>query len=154
MEIEAPIAAPVETDSGAPLDSRRMRVLIVDDHPANRDLLRIMLQAADCDTAEACDGREAVNAASAEAFDLILMDVRMPVMDGLAATRAIRALADPASRTPILAVTAEAMPEDAARCLSAGMDGHLAKPVTQAKLYAAIDETLSAAASRLDARAA
>jgi len=154
VEIEAPIAAPVETDSGAPLDSRRMRVLIVDDHPANRDLLRIMLQAADCDTAEACDGREAVNAASAEAFDLILMDVRMPVMDGLAATRAIRALADPASRTPILAVTAEAMPEDAARCLSAGMDGHLAKPVTQAKLYAAIDETLSAAASRLDARAA
>lgn len=154
LEIEAPIVVPVETESAAPLDSRRMKVLIVDDHPANRDLLRIMLQAADCDTAEACDGREAVNAASAEAFDLILMDVRMPVMDGLAATRAIRALADPASQTPILAVTAEAMPEDAARCLSAGMDGHLAKPVTQAKLYAAIDETLSAAASRLDAQAA
>ncbi|WP_258522564.1 response regulator [Brevundimonas vesicularis] len=154
LEIEAPVVVPVETESGAPLDSRRMKVLIVDDHPANRDLLRIMLQAADCDTAEACDGREAVNAASAEAFDLILMDVRMPVMDGLAATRAIRALADPASQTPILAVTAEAMPEDAARCLSAGMDGHLAKPVTQAKLYAAIDETLSAAASRLDAQAA
>ncbi|QSF54495.1 response regulator [Brevundimonas fontaquae] len=154
LEIEAPVVVPVETESGAPLDSRRMKVLIVDDHPANRDLLRIMLQAADCDTAEACDGREAVNAASAEAFDLILMDVRMPVMDGLAATRAIRALADPASQTPILAVTAEAMPEDAARCLSAGMDGHLAKPVTQAKLYAAIDETLSAATSRLDAQAA
>ena len=71
---------------------RVREILIVDDHPANRDLLRIMLQAADCDTAEACDGQEAVNAASAEAFDLILMDVRMPVMDGLAATRAIRAL--------------------------------------------------------------
>uniref|UniRef100_UPI002896B9B9 response regulator n=3 Tax=Brevundimonas TaxID=41275 RepID=UPI002896B9B9 len=154
LQLEAPIVVPVETESGAPLDSRRMKVLIVDDHPANRDLLRIMLQAADCDTAEACDGREAVNAVSAEAFDLILMDVRMPVMDGLAATRAIRALADPASQTPILAVTAEAMPEDAARCLSAGMDGHLAKPVTQAKLYAAIDETLSAAATRLDAQAA
>ncbi|WP_269220136.1 response regulator [Brevundimonas vesicularis] len=154
LEIEAPIVVPVETESAAPLDSRRMKVLIVDDHPANRDLLRIMLQAADCDTAEACDGREAVNAASAEAFDLILMDVRMPVMDGLAASRAIRALADPASQTPILAVTAEAMPEDAARCLSSGMDGHLAKPVTQAKLYAAIDETLSAAASRPDAQAA
>lgn len=154
LEIEAPVVVPVETESGAPLDSRRMKVLIVDDHPANRDLLRIMLQAADCDTAEACDGREAVNAASAEAFDLILMDVRMPVMDGLAATRAIRALAEPASQTPILAVTAEAMPEDAARCLAAGMDGHLAKPVTQAKLYTAIDETLSAAASRPDAQAA
>ena len=97
------------------------------------------------------DGQEAVNAASAEAFDLILMDVRMPVIDGLAATRAIRALADPASQTPILAVTAEAMPEDAARCRSAGMDGHLAKPVTQAKLYAAVDLALSVAAARMDA---
>lgn len=151
LEIEAPVAPKVETEGGVPLESRRMRVLIVDDHPANRDLLRIMLQAADCDTSEACDGQEAVCAASTGAFDLVLMDVRMPVMDGLAATRAIRALAPPAGETPILAVTAEAMPEDAARCLAAGMDGHLAKPVTQAKLYAAIDVALSAAAGRMDA---
>jgi CheY-like chemotaxis protein len=75
----------------------------------------------------------------------------MPVMDGLTASRAIRALSAPASETPILAVTAEAMPEDAARCLAAGMDGHLAKPVTQAKLYAAVDLVLSAAAARMDA---
>ncbi len=154
LTVPAEAVEAATSDAGSRLDSRRMRVLVVDDHPANRNLLRIMLQAADCDIAEACDGREALNAVSSEAFDLILMDVRMPVMDGLAASRAIRALADPASQTPILAVTAEAMPEDAARCLAAGMDGHLAKPVTQAKLYAAIDETLSAAASRLDAQAA
>ena len=69
-------------------------------------------------------------------------------MDGLAATRAIRALDAPVCDLPILAVTAEAMPEDAARCLAAGMDGHLAKPVTQARLYAAVTEVLDAAAER------
>ena len=125
-----------------------MRVLIVDDHPANRDLLRIMLQAADCETTEARDGQEALDAVAAGAFDLVLMDVRMPVMDGLAATRAIRALDAPVCDLPILAVTAEAMPEDAARCLAAGMDGHLAKPVTQARLYAAVTEVLDATAER------
>jgi signal transduction histidine kinase/CheY-like chemotaxis protein len=151
LEIEAPTVLQGETDEGVPLESRRMRVLIVDDHPANRDLLRIMLQAADCETSEACDGQEAVDAVAVGAFDLVLMDVRMPVMDGLTATRTIRTLSAPARETPILAVTAEAMPEDAARCFAAGMDGHLAKPVTQAKLYAAVDVALSAAAARMDA---
>lgn len=129
-------------------DGRRMRVLIVDDHPANRDLLRIMLQAADCETSEAADGQQALDAVALGSFDLILMDVRMPVMDGLAAARAIRAMNMPARDLPILAVTAEAMPEDAARCLAAGMDGHLAKPVTQAKLYAAVNAVLDATAQR------
>lgn len=126
----------------------RLHVLIVDDHPANRDLLRIMLQAADCETTEAADGRQALDAVGAGRFDLVLMDVRMPVMDGLDATRAIRALEGAARDLPILAVTAEAMPEDAARCIAAGMDGHLAKPVTQARLYAAMDDVLQARALR------
>ena len=127
-----------------------MRVLIVDDHPSNRDLMRIMLHAADCETAEACDGREAVEAVRTGAFDLVLMDVRMPVMDGVAATRAIRALDGPAAEVAILAVTAEAMPEDVARCLTAGMDAHVAKPITQARLYAAMDQTMDAAEHRID----
>ena len=93
---------------------------------------------------------EAVEAVAAGAFDLVLMDVRMPVMDGIAATRAIRSLAGPAADVAVLAVTAEAMPEDAARCLAAGMDGHLAKPITQAALYAAIDAALAAASDRRD----
>lgn len=76
--------------------------------------------------------------AQSTAFDLILMDVRMPRMDGLAATQVIRALPEPFGRTPILAVIADAMPEDAARCIAAGMDGHVPKPITHASLFAAI----------------
>lgn len=95
-----------------------------------------------CDIFEAEDGAEAVDMAAATAFDLILMDVRMPRMDGLAATRAIRAQAGASSASPILAVTADAMPEDAARCLAAGMNGHLAKPITHASLFAAIDAVM------------
>jgi CheY-like chemotaxis protein len=112
---------------------------VVDDHPTNREVARLMLVPLGCEIFEAADGIEAVDLASAKAFDLILMDVRMPRMDGLAATRAIRALPGDQDRTPILAVTADAMPEDAARCLAAGMNGHLAKPITHASLFAAID---------------
>lgn len=148
VEIPAPATAAAPSTDTPPLEERRMQVLIVDDHPANRDLLRIMLQAADCVTAEACDGREAVDAVTAGVFDLVLMDVRMPVMDGVAATRAIRAMNSPGAATAILAVTAEAMPEDVARCLAAGMDAHVAKPITQARLYQAMNEALDAAAVR------
>ena len=138
-------AAPSEE---AGIDAAALRVLIVDDHPVNRDLLRVMLRAAGCDTLEAADGAEAVEAVSIHSVDLVLMDVRMPRMDGISATQAIRRLDAPARDVPILAVTADAMPEDAARCLAAGMDGHLAKPVTQARLYEAIDATLERATAR------
>ena len=130
------------------IETVALRVLIVDDHPVNRDLLRIMLQAAGCDTLEAADGVEAVEAVSTRPVDLVLMDVRMPRMDGISATQSIRRLDQPARDVPILAVTADAMPEDAARCLAAGMDAHLAKPITQARLYEAIDATLERAAAR------
>ena len=118
------------------------RVLIVDDHPTNREVARLMLTPLGCDIFEAVDGVEAVEMASTAPFDLILMDVRMPRMDGLAATQAIRALGGDLARTPILAVTADAMPEDAARCIAAGMDGHIAKPLTHASLFAAIDAVM------------
>ena len=144
---EEPVVAPEETD-------RALRVLIVDDHPVNREMMRLMLAAADCETVEAVDGLEAVERAREGAFDLILMDVRMPRLDGLAATRQIRALTSPAAGAPILAVTADAMPEDADRCLDAGMDGHLAKPITHVRLYAAIDQAMAAAAARMDRAAA
>lgn len=120
------------------------RVLIVDDHPTNREVARLMLAPLGCEIFEAVDGVEAVEMASTTPFDLILMDVRMPRMDGLTATRAIRALGGDFLHTPILAVTADAMPEDAARCLEAGMDGHVAKPLTHASLFAAIDAVMGA----------
>lgn len=152
VEIPAPAAASPQATATDDPPERRMRVLIVDDHPVNRDLLRIMMQAADCDVFEAADGREALDAVAARPLDLVLMDVRMPGMDGLAATRAIRALAAPARDIPVLAVTADAMPEDAARCLAAGMDGHLPKPVTQARLYEAVNAALEQAAVRQTAQ--
>jgi len=117
------------------------RVLVVDDHAANREVARLMLAAIGCEVSEACDGDEAIDRVASQAFDLILMDVRMPRMDGLAATRAIRASG---STVPILAVTADAMPEDAARCLAAGMDAHLAKPISHHALYAAMERLLGA----------
>ena len=118
------------------------RVLVVDDHAGNREVARLMLAPTGAEIVEACDGLEAVEMARTQAFDLILMDVRMPRMDGLAATRAIRCLGAPSSAVPILAVTADAMPEDAERCLAAGMNGHLAKPITHTALYAAIDRVI------------
>ena len=147
---------PVVEQEDAPSNDveRAMRVLIVDDHPVNREMMRLMLAAADCETVEANDGLEAVARAREGGFDLILMDVRMPHLDGLGATERIRALASPVAAAPILAVTADAMPEDAARCRNAGMDGHLAKPITHVRLYAAIDQAMQAAANRIERAAA
>ena len=136
---------PSEPDA-AVAEGRPPRVLVVDDHPTNREVARLMLMAAECEVVEAADGDEAIRAVEAQPFDLVLMDVRMPRVDGLAATRAIRAMSGPVSRTPILAVTADAMPEDAAKCLAAGMDGHLAKPISHATLYAAMERVLAATA--------
>ena len=138
-----PIEGPAATGESA---ARAPRVLDVDDHPSNREVARLMLTAAGCEVAEATDGDEAVDMARAGLFDLILMDVRMPRVDGLAATRMIRNLPGAVAHTPILAVTADAMPADAARCLAAGMNAHLAKPISHQALYAAMDRLLTAPA--------
>ncbi len=134
-------AAPVH-EAAAEDQGRPPRVLVVDDHPMNREVASLMLTAFGCEVAIACDGIEAVEAVSAQTFDLVLMDVRMPRMDGLEAARAIRALPGPAASTPIVAVTADAMPEDVARCHAAGMGGHLAKPVSRADLLATLNAVL------------
>jgi CheY-like chemotaxis protein len=96
---------------------------------------------------EACEGEPAVFAVRERDFDLVLMDVQMPAMDGLAATRAIRALAqDPApqlkrrSQVPIVALTAHAMRGDADRCLDAGMNRYLSKPIQADRLRACLGE--------------
>jgi len=154
--LSLPLAPVAVTQEAAPASEveRALRVLIVDDHPVNREMMRLMLAAADCETVEAADGVEAVEQAQSGDFDLILMDLRMPRLDGLAATERIRALDTPVAAAPILAVTADAMPEDAARCRNAGMDGHLAKPITHVRLYAAIDQAMQAAATRMERAAA
>ncbi|WP_241659514.1 PAS domain-containing hybrid sensor histidine kinase/response regulator [Sphingomonas glacialis] len=120
---------PSSTRHAAPL-----RVLIAEDHAVNRALITAMADAAGFIHQIAADGAEAVAMVQAAAvadvpFDLVLMDMQMPVVDGLTATRRIRALGFTAERLPIVALTANAYAEDKAACLAAGMQAHLAKPV-------------------------
>ena len=112
-----------------------LRLLVVDDNPVNRELLCALLESFDIDIDTANDGVEAVEAAARGPYDLILMDVQMPNMDGLTATQRIRAAQAPgARRVPIIALTANILPEQIARCLEAGMDDHLGKPINPARL--------------------
>lgn len=113
------------------------RVLVVDDHPVNRQVASMMLAAAGFDVETADDGAQALEAVRSRAFDVVFMDVHMPIMDGLTACRAIRALEGDRAGTPVVAVTAATLPDDVARCRAAGMNAHLAKPVEQDRLVAA-----------------
>ncbi len=130
--VAAELAAPTLPDPEQP-----PRVLVVDDHPVNRQVAMLMLDAAGFSVDTACNGAEAVEAVQARTYDAVFMDLHMPVMDGLAATRAIRGLQGASAQTPIIAMTAAAMPEDLARCDDAGMDGHIAKPIEHAALLEA-----------------
>jgi signal transduction histidine kinase/ActR/RegA family two-component response regulator len=138
----AAAAAPAPAASDDTDPARPARVLVVDDHPTNREVARRMLEAIGCEVALACDGAEAVEAVGCGGHDLVLMDVRMPHMDGLEATRLIRRNGGPQAATVIVAMTADAMPEDVARCLAAGMNAHLAKPVSIAGLAAVLERFL------------
>ena len=133
-ETEAPEAAP-EAPEGAAME---MRVLVADDAPANRELVSAILGGLGLTVDVVEDGAQAVEAARTGVYDLILMDVHMPVMDGLDATRAIRAGGGAASRTPIIALTANVQPEQAERCREAGMDAHVGKPIQIAELLRAM----------------
>lgn len=144
----------LETADQEDLGERAPRILVVDDHPMNREVARLFLDAFGCEVAEAEDGAAAVEAARVGGFDLILMDLRMPGVDGLAATRMIRALGGPVSRTPILAVTADVMREDVERCRAAGMNGHVPKPISQERLLGALSAALSGRDAFPDAAAA
>jgi two-component system, sensor histidine kinase and response regulator len=120
------------------------RVLLVEDNPINREIAVELLELVGLDVEVAGDGAHAVETMRARHFDMVLMDVQMPVMDGLTATREIR---QRGTRTPILALTANAFGEERAACLAAGMNDHVAKPVNPALLYDAILRWLPTAAS-------
>ncbi|MBR4692135.1 MAG: response regulator [Oscillospiraceae bacterium] len=139
----APAPAEPPAPEAAPAGRRALRVLLVDDNEINREIGEAMLSAEGFTVGLACDGAEAVEKAAGGGWDLILMDVQMPVMGGYEATAKIRALPDPASASvPVVALTANADPESAAEALAAGMDGHAAKPLDPAKLLALIDRLL------------
>ncbi|AYV49506.1 hybrid sensor histidine kinase/response regulator [Caulobacter flavus] len=137
-----PAQAPEPVEETGP-ERAAARVLLVDDHPMNRELGDALLTLAGCQVFTAEDGFQAVEAARTGTFDLILMDVHMPGMDGLAAARAIRALDGPMADAPILALSADVLPEQVARCRAAGMDGHVAKPIRRDELLAAVSRALS-----------
>jgi two-component system, sensor histidine kinase and response regulator len=133
-----------ERDSGQRTDDARddrlgLHVLVVDDHESNRKVAHRMLEQLGCRTSLAANGREAIEALERAMYDVVLMDVQMPVVDGLEATRLIRRGEAGTSRhLPILALTAHAMESDRRRCLEAGMDGYLAKPIKKRDLHQAL----------------
>jgi signal transduction histidine kinase/CheY-like chemotaxis protein/HPt (histidine-containing phosphotransfer) domain-containing protein len=139
------VAAPEQNDQlvcaalKARIDAfgRPLRVLIADDNPTNRLVAAQMLKDFDIQTDTACDGTEAVTATDRFNYDLILMDVRMPEMDGLQATRTIRARAE-SQTIPIIAFTANAFPEDVRTCREAGMNDFVVKPARKKAMVEAI----------------
>jgi CheY-like chemotaxis protein len=133
-------AAPVRT--AAPVAAvRRIKVLLAEDNPVNQRVAIGLLEKRGHHVTLAVNGREALDACAREPFDLVLMDVQMPDMGGLDATRAIRAREQKAGgRVRIVAMTAHAMNGDRERCLAAGMDGYLSKPIEPALLFSVVED--------------
>jgi signal transduction histidine kinase/ActR/RegA family two-component response regulator len=131
------IGAPEETGEAATL-----KVLAADDNETNRLVVRTLLGQLGLSVDVARDGYEAVEAASLAAYDVILMDVHMPELDGLAASRAIRSGGGPNVATPIIALTADALDSTIEACLAAGMNDHCDKPIVLAQLLAKIQKVL------------
>lgn len=137
---DAAVNSPTITSAprAAVAQSRRGRVLLVEDNPVNRLMAASLLRRNGVDYEEAADGRQAVEAAARHAYDLILMDMRMPVMDGLDAARRIRDSGGPCADAPILALTANAGEADRRACMAAGMNDFLSKPLDENALRDAL----------------
>ena len=133
---------PATTPNGPPGLSQAetpLRVLVAEDNPVNQMLAVAILTMMGHRAEVAGNGKEAVNAVKSLAYDVVLMDVQMPEMDGFEATAEIRALPEPQNRIPIIALTANAMQGEDKVCRSKGMDDYLAKPIDVAKLAQALE---------------
>jgi PAS domain S-box-containing protein len=147
--LELPLAqAAPPTEPSGPDPERPLRFLVADDHPTNRLVIETILEPFG-DVIAVADGRQALDAFAAATFDVVLMDLQMPVMDGLTAIAEIRAFEGRShrSRTPIVVVSASALPEHVEIARAAGADLHLAKPVQLHRLVAALDVVLAATPS-------
>lgn len=150
--VELPLTrakAPVQAERPADepeIEPRRMRVLAAEDNLTNQKVLQAVMEPLDADLTIVPDGREAVEAWRIGAFDLILMDIQMPVMDGIEAARTIREAeaAENRPRIPILALTANALVHQVEEYMAVGMDGHIAKPIELPRLYDAIERAFNA----------
>jgi PAS domain S-box-containing protein len=152
FRIPAPLASLAKAD-GARLADQRLdlvgvRVLVVDDNPANRELARLFLMAAGVEISEAADGEEAVQRACEQPYDLILMDVRMPRLDGPGAVRRIRSSQGPNVATPILAFTADADQDSIRRLLAMGFQNVVTKPLSPGVLINAVVQATASGQDR------
>jgi CheY-like chemotaxis protein len=141
--------APDEGPANAPVD-HPLRVLAADDNPTNRKVIALMLEAAGVEVTTVENGQEAVEAWRPGGFDVVLMDLRMPVTDGLSAIRQIRAeeAAQGRTRTPAIVLSANTSPDDLAASAAAGADGHIGKPIRVETLFAAMAAAMPAQAAQ------
>jgi len=147
---ESPAAAAPDRETFPPLltaAGQPPRVLAAEDVPTNQMILQMMLKRFGCRIDLVANGLEAVNSVTRGSYDLVLMDVAMPEMDGIEATRRIRAMPDARAATPVIGVTAFALPEEQRRFYEAGMDLVLNKPLQRAALYDALLSTLHSSAA-------
>ncbi|HEY5409694.1 MAG TPA: ATP-binding protein, partial [Caulobacteraceae bacterium] len=153
---QTPDDGPSKGAVDADLPALRARVLLAEDHPINRKVVELILQTAGADLTSVENGALALEAFRAGAFDLVLMDVQMPVMDGLTAIRAIRAHEQAAAlaSTPIVALTANALPEHVKASADAGADAHLTKPITAASLLPLVEQLVRSSRALGELRAA
>jgi two-component system sensor histidine kinase/response regulator len=126
------------------------RVLVAEDNAINQEVITGYLERAGCQVTIAGTGHAAVEQVRQATFDLVLMDMQMPVMDGLEATRAIRAIPGPMASVPIVMLTANAMQADRDRSLDAGADEHLSKPIDRAQLLEIVERLTAAAPASVD----
>jgi signal transduction histidine kinase/FixJ family two-component response regulator len=138
-----------EGDSRATLKTQNLRLLLVDDHPINRQVAALFLRPFNMRIVEATNGKEAIACLEREAFDMVLLDVHMPVMDGTETIRNIRASGQPWSNIPVVALTADAMTGDKERYMAMGMDGYLSKPIAERDLITEISRVRSLSSEQL-----
>lgn len=149
------ITATVEPATVPAQDGHKWRVLLAEDHPINQHLVVALLTKRGHSVAVAVNGRQAVDMLAQEKFDLVLMDVQMPEMNGFEATQMIRDReAGSSVRTPIIAMTAYAMKGDSERCLAAGMDAYLSKPIKTDDLFREMGNLIANSGARLVASVA
>jgi signal transduction histidine kinase/DNA-binding NarL/FixJ family response regulator len=148
VRLDLPLAAQQSDPSRAAPDVERagpqayLRVLVAEDDPVNRLVIRMLLKNEGHEVVLVENGFEALQAVQGEAFDLVLMDIMMPQLDGVSATRRIRELPTPASGIPIIALTANAMKGDRDSYLASGMNAYVSKPIAKKQLFATIEQIL------------
>ena len=149
LAVEAADNAHADAPGDAAAPARAAHILVVDDNATNRMVVEALCEMFDCSTESVVDGVEAVEAARGGRYDVILMDIKMPRMDGVTAAREIRKLPAPAGRVPIIALTANADADEVTKYLAAGMRCVVEKPIKPERLMEALDMALAERAAQV-----